>query len=276
MNTEQEHYEDFQLEGISLKEIFNILWINKWLLIIITGVGLVIGFAAGVIVNSTASKVSTYVELQWNGITTGELPDGQRFDYNNLFESYVYNESLDSLGITEISSTELRSAVTVTPVIPSNTLAIMASELAKGNQLTYYATEFKITLDNGALGLSVNEGKALVGLLMDNYRVDFEQKYIQRAIIIDYTKVDLMEFDYIDSYEILSTQVALVNNAINQVLPAGENFVSTQLGIGFNDVLVRSNLVSSIELSTMSARINNYILSKDKDLLITKYLYQVE
>ncbi|MCF7930975.1 MAG: hypothetical protein K9L02_05670 [Acholeplasmataceae bacterium] len=276
MNTEQERYEDFQLEGISLKEIFDILWMNKWLLIIITAIGLVLGFASGMVINSTTSKVSTYVELQWNGITSGEYPDGLRFDYNNAFESYVLNESLDSMNLNEISSSELRSAISLTPVIPSSTLALIQSSLEKGTQITYYATQFKVTLDNNALDLSVNQGIDLINLLLDNFRIDFERKYIQRAVIIDYTSTDLMGLDYIEAYDILNSQILLINNAIESVLPDAASFSSTQLGIGFGDIQVRANLVNSIDLSTMSARINNYLLSKDKDLLITKYLYQVE
>jgi len=148
--------------------------------------------------------------------------------------------------------------------------------LEKGVQISYFASEFKIVLNNGKLGVSVETGQELLNHIIENFREDFERKYIQRAVIIDYTNANLEDYDYIDSYDILSAQIQLINNAVNSVLPQANNFISTELGIGFNDITVRTNLVGSIELSTMSSRINNYLLSKDKDLLITRYTYAIE
>jgi hypothetical protein len=263
-------------QGISLKDLFLIVWKRRILLIIITAAGLFLTLVAGLVINAQTSKVSTIVEFQWDGILSGIYPDGQRFEYTNLFESTVLNQSLDDASLDTISSNDLRAVLKITPIIPNDVLQIIQESLEQGVQISYFATEFKITIDNGVLGVSVETGQELLVYLIENFRNDFEQKYIQRAVVIDYTNDSLQDYDYIDSYDILLSQVQLINNAANSVLPGANTFISTELGIGFNDILVRTNLVGSIELSTMSSRINNYLLSKDKDLLITRYTYQIE
>jgi len=263
-------------QGISLKDLFLIVWKRRILLIIFTIAGLFLTLVVGFIVNAQSSKVSTIVEFQWNGILSGLYPDGQRVDYFNLFESSVLNQSLSDTSLDTVSSNELREVLSITPIIPDDVLELIQTNLENGIQISYFASEFKIVLDNGKLGISVETGQELLNALIDNFRKDFERKYIQRAVVIDYTNADLEDYDYIDSYDILSSQIQLINNAVNAVLPAAINFVSTELGIGFGDIQVRTDLVGSIELSTMSSRINNYLLSKDKDLLITRYTYEIE
>ena len=263
-------------QGMSLKELFLIVWKRRVLLVIFTIAGFLLTLIVGLLINAQSSKVSTIVEFQWNGILNGLYPDGQRFDYSNLFESSVLNQSLNETSLETISSNKLRGALSISPIIPNDVLQIIQENLEKGVQISYFASEFKIVLNNGKLGVSVETGQELLNHIIENFREDFERKYIQRAVIIDYTNANLEDYDYIDSYDILSAQIQLINNAVNSVLPQANNFISTELGIGFNDITVRTNLVGSIELSTMSSRINNYLLSKDKDLLITRYTYAIE
>ncbi len=263
-------------EGITLKELFSIVWRGKWLLAVITFLALVVTVAAAMGYRSMESKVSTVVELQWNGVTNGQWPDGRRFDYTNMFESYVYANALLEADIDDITANELRRATKIIPIIPNDVIAVIEQELQQGNRITYYATEFKLSINNGELGITVEQAQDVMIHLIDGFREDFERKYIQRAVILDYTQADLIQYDYIDAHEILATQVQLIRNAVNSVLPGANNFVSTELGIRFVDISVRVNLVDSIELNTMSSRINNYLLSKDKDLLITRFQYTVE
>jgi hypothetical protein len=263
-------------EGISLKELFMILWKRRYLLIFVTLFVFTITLVLGFVMTRNESKVATIVEFQWNGITQGQYPDNQRFDYGSVFQTFVINDALLSANVSDINSTDVRKNLKITPIVPIQVLEQIENALLRGIQITYYPTMFKITLDNGALGISVDEAKVLIYALLDGFRADFERKYIQRTVILDYTEADLTDFDYIDSYDILNSQVRLIRNAVATVMPNGNEFISSELGLRFNDISVRVNLVNDIELVNMSSRINNYLLSKDKDLLITRYSYLVE
>lgn len=261
--------------GISLKEIFTVVWNWKWVLIIITFIGLFVATFAGYLVNKSDIQVATVIELQWDGISQGEYPDGQRFDYGTALDGPVYGNVIDKLGL-DMSVDELKSSIRITPIVPDNIQEIIINSLERGEDYSYYPTSFTVTFDFSALSITEANAKNILTELVDGFRVEFERKYVQRTVILDYTEVSLDEYDYIEAYEILDSQVTLINNAIDNVMPEANNFVSSTLGIGFNDILVRTGVLRNIELNNMESRINNYLLSKDKDLLVTIYQYRVE
>ncbi|MDT8337156.1 MAG: hypothetical protein RQ856_04930 [Candidatus Izemoplasmatales bacterium] len=261
--------------GISLKEIFTVVWNWKWVLIIITFIGLFVSVFAGYLVNKSDVQVATVVELQWDGISLGEYPDGQRFDYGTALDGPVYGNVIDKLAL-DMSVDELKSSIRITPIVPNDVQEIIINSLEKGENYSYYPTSFTFSLDFSALSITEANAKNILTELVDGFRTEFERKYVQRTVILDYTEVSLDEYDYIEAYEILNSQVTLINNAINNVMPSGNEFVSSTLGIGFNDILVRTSVLRTIELNNMESRINNYLLSKDKDLLVTIYQYRVE
>jgi hypothetical protein len=261
---------------ITLKDIILTIWARKYLLSIFCGIGLVLAIVGGFFYNTTQSKVSTIIELQWSGINSGEYPDGKRFDYTNLFESYIYTEAIQTFNITDVTSSDLRASVTVSPIIPSNIYQLIEAELLRGNQMTYYPNVFSLSISHSSVGLSKVKAEQVISFMIDKLREDFEKKYIQKAVVIDYTGIDLSAYDYYEAHQILENQIKLIENVIEHVRPTGANFVSTQLGIGFNDVLVRAQLISNIEIRSISARVNNYLLTKDVQLMITRYRYDVE
>lgn len=261
---------------ITLKDIILIVWARKWFLVLTAIIGLILTTGLGMVYNYFTSEVATIVEFQWNGISKGEYPDQTRFDYTNLFESYILADSIAELSLEGISSSDLKSGITVTPIVPSSVYDLIEAELLKGNQLSYFPNVFRISIKPTALGMKELQAEQLLSYLIDEYRVDFEKKYIQRSVVIDYTDVSLTAVDYIEAHEILASQITLIENSVGYVLEDSTTFVSTQLGIGFSEILVRTDLVTNINLDSISARINNYLLTKDKTLLITRYSYAIE
>ncbi len=278
MEDKERIYNESMIEedpGISLKEIFTVVWNWKWVLIIITFIGLFVSVFAGYLVNKSDVQVATVIELQWNGINLGEYPDGQRFDYGGVFDGPVYGNVIEQMAL-DMSVDELKSSIKLTPIVPNNIQEIIINSLEKGVDYTYYPTSFTMTMDFSALNITETKAKNILTALVDGLRTEFERKYVQRTVILDFTEVSLDEYDYIEAYEILNSQVTLINNAISNVMPGANEFVSSTLGISFNDILVRTSVLRTIELNNMESRINNYLLSKDKDLLITIYQYRVE
>ena len=261
---------------ISLKELFQVVWNGKFLIIIAAAIAFVIAFSGALIYNNQNSQVSTIITLQWSGITDGEYPDGIRFDYNTAIEPYVISLALEEQGITDISTNQIRQAVDFVPIIPSSALQVIQKALERGEQISYYPTDYKVVLNNGALGLSVEEGRDLLNSLIEQYRIDFEKKYISQSVILDFTDIDFKEYDYMDIYAILDTQIVLIENIMNNRVEVDSGFVSTSLGIGFSDILVRTRLVRQLELDQISSRVSTYLLTKDPEYLITNYTYQID
>ncbi|KFZ27393.1 MAG: hypothetical protein KQ78_00305 [Candidatus Izimaplasma bacterium HR2] len=261
---------------ISIKELINVIWRGKVTIVMLASAFLFIGAVTSFVYDKTNSQVSTVLTLQWNGVTRGEYPDGTRFDYNTAIESYVISMALEAEGIEGLTTNDVREAIDMVPIVPSDISSVILTALEEGEQISYYPTDYKIVVDNGALDLSVQEATDFLNELIDQMRFDFEKKYIQQSVILDFTDADFDEYDYIEVYSILNTQITLIDNAMNNRVGIDPGFVSPTLGIGFADILVRTSLVRQIDLSQISSRTNTYLLTKDVDYLITNYTYQID
>lgn len=261
---------------ISIKELIHVIWRGKLTIVMLTAAFLFIGFMGSFVYDKTNSQVATIISMQWNGVTRGEYPDGTRFDYNTAIEAYVISLALEVEGIEGLTNNDIRGAISITPIVPSSITSVIQTALEEGEQISYYPTDYKIVMNNGDLDLSVQEASDFLNELIEQVRIDFEIKYIQQSVILDFTDADFDNYDYIDVYSILDTQITLINNAMNNRVGVDPGFVSTTLGIGFADILVRTSLLRQIDLSQISSRTNTYLLTKDKNYLITNYTYQID
>jgi hypothetical protein len=260
---------------ISLKELFNVIWKGKWIIILSAGVIGILGIIGGMIYDTTSSQVTTIVTMQWNGAAKGEYPDGTSFDYSDTIETYVITNAITEAGL-ELTTSDVVQALNLMPIVPGDVAALIQAALEDGEQMTYYASDYRMTLDNGSLGITVDEASQLMNKIISEYKLDFETKYIRQTIILDYSGADYDSVDYVDIAEILDTQVGLIESSIGQAYEEYPTFVSPTLGIGFNDILVRSELVNTIEIDQIKSRTNTFLLSKDEEYLITKYKYDIE
>lgn len=267
--------EKVEAKEISLKELFEVVWKGKWIIIVCAAIVLLVGTVGGMIYDRSSSSVVTIVTLQWTGINQGEYPNGTIFDYTETVEPYVISQAIENLSMT-VTTSDVVAAVNITPIIPGNASSLIQSSLEAGEQLSFYATDYKIVLDNGSVGISIEEAGKLITEILKEYRIDFEMKYIQQAIILDYSGADYSALDYLDIKNVLQVQVDLVQSAIQLRYDESPTFVSPSLHTGFNDVLVRSELVETIEIDQIESRTNTFLLSKDLNYLITKFNYDIE
>jgi hypothetical protein len=262
-------------QEISLKELWNVIWKGKWIIILSAILGLVLSFAGVTFYNNNTSAVTTVITLQWDGISKGEYPDGEAFYYNEAIETYVLTNAIDATGLT-LNTADVRDAMVITPIVPTSAQNLIVAALEDGEQLTYYATNYKITLSNGELGITVDEAINLLNNIITEFRSDFETKYLQSSVVLDFTDMDFQDVEYVDIYNIMATQANVIQTVMDLKATEDPTFTSQTLGIGFNEILVQLSLVQDIQLDEMNFRISSYLLAKDEEYLVTKYNYQIE
>jgi len=264
-----------QYYKITIKEIFVVIFNWKWLLILFLFIGLLLGGFLGYFTSQRNAEVVTIVEFQWEGISRGEYPNGERFDYGSAFDATIYGSVIENLSL-DLSVSDLQKYFTFIPIVPANILELTERAMLQNIDYSYFPTTFKLSLRTGPLGLNADEGSKILTMLIDVYKETFQRQFISKTIILDFTNEDFSNYDYFEILEILVSQISIINNAVNQVLPGGSEFVSSELSIGFSDILVRTDLISNILLQNMESRINNYLLSKDESLLLVIYQYRIE
>ena len=268
----QNYVED---EGISLIDLFLIVWKKKFLIMFLSFLGLILGGATAFVMNANNETLATIVEYQWDGINEGEYPNGARFEASNAFTVTVYLNAIEAAGV-ELTSNEVREQFTIRPIIPNNILNAIQQAIENGEELTYFPTAFNYSLNAGQLGISEAQARTILNALIDGFREDFEAKYIQQAVVLNYALTNLNTYDYSEVARIYGTQLELIESAIEQVLPEANTFVSTELGLSFNDVLVELDLVRTVDLTNMNALINTFLLTKNIDRAITRLEYNNE
>lgn len=268
----QNYVED---EGISLIDLFLIVWKKKFLIIFLSFLGLVLGGATAFVMNGNNETLATIVEYQWDGISEGEYPNGARFEASNAFTVTVYLNAIEEAGV-ELTSNEVREELLIRPIVPNNILKAIEVAIRNGEELTYFPTAFKYSLNAGQLGISEDQARTLLNALIDGFREDFEAKYIQQAVVLNYALTNLDTYDYSEVSTIYGTQLKLIESAIKQVLPEANTFVSTELGLSFNDILVELDLVKNVDLNNMNAIINTFLLTKNINRAITRLEYNNE
>jgi len=264
---------------ISLKDLFDVVWKGKFLIIVMSAAFLLVAFTASIVYDNMTSQITTVVTMQWSGISAGNYPDGTRYEYTEAIEPYIITAAIAKTELEGMNAGDVRSNLVLDPIVPNDIATLIQQAIENGEQMSYYATNYRLTLNNGGLNISVNEGRDLLNNILEEFRSDFEKKYINQRIILDYTNTDFASYDYIEAYEILNQQVNLVDSIMNLRVSEDPGFVgqiSGDRGIGFSDILVQTSLLKSLELNQIISRTNTYMLSKDVDYLITKYTYDVD
>lgn len=269
-----EHMDDID-QGISLNELFSILWKGKFIIILISIIALAITIGGSAYVKSSKSQVSTIVSMQWDGIDEGKYPNGTVFNYKNAISLGNIAKALEE-NYLNLNESTVKNAISIEPIIPSSIASAIEKAIKDGESLSYYATNYKIIIDNGVLGISVNEARDLLSDILINYRNEFVQKYIQRSLISNLINIDLSSLEYVDAYIILKNQIDLITSNLTEKLEYARNFISNETGLGFNDLIIRANLLTETKLNQIESRINTYYLVKDRDYLINKYSYELE
>jgi len=261
--------------GVTLKVLFSVIFKWKIIVFLFSVFFLILGLIGGFIISNYQAQGVTIVEFQWDGISKGEYPNGDRFDYGSAFNSTIYGKVIEESNL-DISIYDLQKIINITPIVPSNILEVSETALLQNVDFSYYPTSFKISIYNGMANISNDQASKLLSDLIEEFRTEFERKYINKSIIIDFSQEDISRFDYIEAIDILYSQIEILKSTINYVMPEADEYVSQELGVGFNEIMIRADLVRDIELSNLDSRINNYLLSKDSDLLITIYQFKAE
>lgn len=261
---------------ISLKELFNVVWKGKIIIVAAAIIFFMIALVGAMIYEGKTSKVATVISLQWEGITRGEYPNGTRFDHSNTIQPYTITLAIEESGLDDLLVSDVRKNINIEPIVANNIAELIEVALREGEELTFFPTEFKITMNNGALGLSVAESRKLLTEIIKQYRLDFERKFISQHVIMDFTDTDFSVLDFVEIHTILETQATIIEQIMNDRVQVDSGFVSSSLGIGFGDILVRTSLIRQIELAQISSRTTTFLLTRDKEFRITNYLYQIE
>ena len=258
-------------DTISLADLAITIWRWKFLILLLTILGLVFGFSASNFIEGSESEVMTISELRWEGITEGEYPDGRRFIANEMFSANNYALVIQNSNLNT-SIDNLRSNISIEPIIPARTLTQIDNALRQGQQLSFHPTLFNIKVNHSGLGVDVAAAQNILNLLINQFEADFEQRYIQQTIDLNLLNLRTENLEYFQILEGLETQIHLIDEIILDITEnSSTRFVSSTLGFGFSNIRFRTQSLRQSSINSMQSIYEDFLISKDQEKLESIY-----
>ena len=263
---------------------FFLLW-----LILMMVAALIIG-GINIVTDFTNRSISVTVNFSFDGIESGHAPSGNKFDVNDIRSKTAIKDCLDELGIYNENVDTIYSAISISGNVPADVISRITSytsmydtekiETAKNmKDLTYYPTQYKITMDcEKTEGMNVSECTKLLNLLSEKYKRTFFDSYGYKKSIEDAViSIDHNDYDYADAVEVFDSNLLSLKNYINELEKTDEvRFRSEASGYTFSDIARSIETLRSEDLEMLSSYITLYSVTKDKKDLIAKYKFRIE
>lgn len=281
--------EQYGEDEVSLAEIFGNLMKGKNIIILITLIAFTLStLGAGVnafVMQEEVGKVDTIISLNFGGIEAGLNPDGDPFNINEVMSKVVLENTVRQLGLAQkgISSDTLRENMQIQGIVPASIQSQIAlinqmaekdvSQLQRIQDIKYYSTQYKITLDiTKDMELTREESEQVLSTIINNYKSYFMDTYNDKKLLSTaITTMDASRYDY-------SEYMLMVDNVLkdmetflqeqNQIAP---DYRAKSTGLSFNELSKQVEMLRNIELNNTQAIINTFMLTKNKERLTSIY-----
>ena len=180
----------------------------------------------------TASVVIKYTN---SGVADGYAPDGSKLDVNEIYSSAVISQAMDALGASGKLS-NIRSNVTVTPIIPDDQQKINDALIEKGEEITYFPNTYRVSLVvSGKQG--ANYARNMLDAILQSYCTYYTEKYVEQKLSLNPSS-HLLEngYDYYECIRILENDTNDMQNFLLAKREHYPDFRSSKTGYTYADL----------------------------------------
>lgn len=258
---------------------------------------IVIALIAGILIPVyfaifTADKhknLTALVSFNYDGIEDGNAPDGSKFDINSIKSPTIIEQALTDLGESLELVEPIRQNILptgLTPVDAVNKAAAYKTPLENGNiaavqeilDTKIYPTQFQITFNYAASGLSGEKAVEVFNSILNNYRDYFFKAYgFNQALGSAMTALDYTDYDFAEAVDVFdSTLLSLENYIRNLSAEDTTRFRSTATGYSFADLSQSIETLRTVDLDRISSYIIGGNVTRNRDKLIQYYNYRID
>ena len=246
---------------------------GKFIILIVALLGAVaVYFYAGSQQVYTATTVIRYAN---GAITDGLTPNGEKLDVSEIYSSTVIKGAIEDLGLN-CSVDEVRSKVKVTPIIPEEEEEKKETAISKGEEYSYFPTDYVITYEADS-EKSMNYAGNMLDAIIENYYMFYSEKYVDQLILPNNaSNISSNDYDYIECAEILQQTVKDIDDYLQQKKASYPDFRASATGYTFTDLENIYNYIINHKVPHLYASILQNKYTKDNDLLLKKQQKHIE
>ena len=224
-------------------------------------------------------------------------PDGEELDLNQITSSYVLQNALNGLELTQpITLSNLRANVNITRTLSeesSRQQEILSQMIENKSDDAYqqmantemiYTNTFVVSLANGfgdedsrvKVELKDNELRQLLDRILISYNEYLVKTYSDKKLPDDAVSViDIDELDIPESIDQLRTAVKGLYTYCDEKADEIKNYRSWQTGYSLNNLMARLKTVQEVDIEYLSANVYANGIALDRGEVIDNYRYNL-
>ena len=222
----------------------------------------------------TATVVIEYTNPE---AAMGYAPDGTELDTSEIYAANIMTKVIENLRIDprKINADRLRAGVLIQPVITTEEQKVFEAKVGLGEDYELHPTKYMVSFSATAMEASL-QGKEyprkVLNEMMGEYFTYFGKTHVNspsgaNGVADIYDK----GYDYIEMMEVIDDSLLLTMDHISKKISMNDEFRANDTGYAFTDLYREFALIQNIEVPRITADILYRQITKDRDLLLTKY-----
>lgn len=232
-----------------------------------------------------SSYARAVVSFQYQGVEEGLDPNGASFDINKIKSPAVIEDALTKLGMTDISTEDIRQNIMIEGVVPEDAVERItvikemamedASNYEKILDVTYFPTQYVVYLYKDK-HIKAEETTQILNAILESYRDYFMDTYANTEVLtVTGNLIDYEEYDYAEAIDVFTSQIEIMRNYVGERRRQAPDFRSVNTGLSFGDIAASLEMIEDIDLANLTSYVENTTLSKDRERMAEYYNYKI-
>lgn len=259
--------------NISFLEIID--YLKKNILVIIVTAILSVGLGVLYVNRSQSYVASTTISYVSENAKEGTDENGKDLDVYGIMSPAIIEKATRSLGLSA-NVEQIRSAMSVTPLVDSTTQTKNEALADKGEDVEFFPTDYTVSFThNGRFG-------AQYGIQLVNKILEYYDEYIRetqtnvKKIPDSITDIDYNDYDYMQICELYQAQMQTMLDTLSSLNTQAPDFRSAKTGLTFNDIMSYVQNIQKTEYAKLYSYVRKGLLTKNQEILLKSYQYKVQ
>lgn len=290
-NAHEEHEEEqisISIVGIlkNLKRFFA-LWLSAT---IIASIIALIGTALAK--QDSYKKMVSLVSFTYDGIEKGLDPNGNEFNINTLKSPQIIEAALEELNLEPKMLENIRKNISFKGIKPKEAAERITAykeiyDAGNSNSMSavenilntpVFPTQYEVYFDYAPTGLSNTEAASLLNTMLECYSEYFMEAYgYNKSLGSSLATLNYEDYDYAEAVDVFDSTLRKLSDYVTQISDSETaRFRSSETGYTFADLKETISTVRTIDLDRISSYVTLNTITKDKETLLTYYMFKVE
>jgi len=224
-------------------------------------------------VQNSAQQFTADAIIEFNS-EDGNAPDGTKIDVTELTSSEIIAAACNDLNLPEANIDEIRGSISISEIVDEAEEAMYLSKLEHGEEYEVITTRYHISF---ACDLTYGKEypKQMLNAILSEYFKYYGKTHASvGGAVNSISGISLRGYDYIEMMGIIDNALAQTEEMLLKRVGQDDEFRSNQTGYSFNDLYSEFSYIANQEVPKISTEILMNRVTKDKNLLITKYTHR--